>query len=204
MNRYTENFTLKDIFNNDELKYRLPLVNYREYNVVTREGSSVSVKTQMKTVKRQIFETATNVAKYYYKPLKVEKREDEIAFSGNLIYDQEACVDQIVSMLQAYKPMLEFSANNGDIIRSALKENEKGKRKYGIDCKLFLREQSMMEIKGKTKKQMKEFMEDIMGNILFSDNYPETQKKYKVSEQDYGRKSYADMRAEWRRKVGLE
>ena len=203
MNGYTENFTLRDIFNNESLANKLPLVNYREYNVVTREGSSVSTKTEMKTVKRQIFETAKGVAKYYYKPLEVVKSADQIIFGGKLIYDQDACVDEIVSMLQAYKPMLEMSANNGDIIRSALKESEKNARQYGINSKLFLRTQSIMEIKGMDKKRLKEFMDDVMSNILFGDNFPQTQKKYKVYEQNYGKKSYDELKKEWRAKVGI-
>ena len=203
MERYTENFTLKDIFNNEALKYRLPQVNYREYNIVTREGSSVAVKTKMKTVKKQIFETATGVARVFYKPLKVMKSEDRIEFDGNLIMDQDTVVEQMVMMLRAYKPMLDFSANNGDIIRSALKESEKANRKYGINAKLYLKEQSIMQIKGMPRKEMKKFMDDVMGNILFGDNFPETQKKYKVFEQNYGKKSYEQMRKEWREKVGI-
>ena len=203
MERYTENFTLKDIFNNEALKYRLPLVNYREYNIVTREGSSVAVKTKMKTVKRQIFETATGVARVFYKPLKVTKGEDRIEFDGNLIIDHDAAVDQMVMMLRAYKPIMDFTANNGDIIRSALKESEKATRKYGVNAKLYLQEQSIMQIKGKSRKEMKKFMDDVMSNILFGDNFPETQKKYKVFEQNYGKKSYEQMRKEWREKVGI-
>ena len=52
-------------------------------------------------------------------------------------------------------------------------------------------------------KKLRNFMDDVMGNILFGDNFPETQKKYKVFEQNYGKKDYATMRKEWREKVGL-
>ena len=203
MERYTENFTLKDLFNNEALKYRLPQVNYREYNIVTSEGSSVSVRTQMKTVKRQIFETATGVARIFYKPLTIMKSEDRIEFDGNLIMDQDTVVEQMVMMLRAYKPMFSFSANNGDIIRSALKESEKASRKYGINAKLYLKEQSIMQIKGMPRKELQKFMDDVMSNILFGDNFPETQKKYKVFEQKYGKKTYEEMRKEWRAKVGI-
>ena len=203
MNRYSANFTLKDIFNNEALAGKLPTVNYREYNIITRDGSSVSTKTNMKTVKRQIYEIATGVARYYYKPLEITKGEDMIAFDGNLIYDQDTCVDMIVTMLRAYKPMLDFSANNGDMIRSALKEAQKNQRKYGLDSKLYLQAQSIMEIKGMDTKQLRKFMDDVMGNILFGDNFQETQKKYKVNELNYGKSNYEQMRKEWREKVGL-
>ena len=203
MQRYTENFTLADIFNNKSLGGKLPLVNYREINITTREGSDVAYKTTMKTVKRQIFEIATGVARQYYKPLEIMKSEDMIEFGGNLIYDQDACVDMIVAMLRAYKPMLDFSANNGDIIRSAMRESAKGQRRYGITPKLFLRAQSMLEIRGMNRKDLQKFMDDVMSNILFGDNFPETQKRYKVYEQNYGKKTYEEMRKAWREKVGI-
>ena len=203
MQRYTENFTLKDIFNNQELSDHLPIVNYREYNVITPEGSSVSVKTSMKTVKRQIFDSTINIARFYYKPLKAQKSGDTLILDGNLIYDHDACVNDIYDNLVGMRPFLMFTANNGDIIRTALKESEKGQRKYGINPKLYLRAQSMMEIKGMSIKKLREFMDDVMGNILFGDNFPETQKKYKVFELNYGQKDYQTMRKEWRAKVGL-
>lgn len=203
MQRYTENFTLKDIFNNKELSDHLPIVNYREYNIVTREGSSVSTKTSMKTVRTQIFDTTLNIAHFYYRPLEATKSDNMLIIDGNLVGDYDTCVNDIYDNLVGFRPFLMFTANNGDIIRSALKESEKARRKYGVDGKLYLRAQSIMEIKGMSIKKLRAFMDDVMSNILFGDNFPETQKKYKVFEQDYGKKDYATMRAEWRRKVGI-
>lgn len=201
MNRYNENFTLKDIFNNKELGDHLPIVNYRE---VEREDGKISRRTSMKTVKRQIFDTTIKVARYYYKPLQVTKSEDMLVIDGNLVGDYDTCYNDIYDNLVGFRPFLMFTANNGDIIRSALKESEKNARKYGINAKLYLKAQSIMEIKGMSLRKLRGFMDDVMGNILFGDNFPETQKKYKVIEQNYGQKSYEEMRKEWRRKVGLE
>ena len=207
MNRYTDNFTLRDIFNNQELSNHLPIVNYREYKAITPEGSKVYNRTSMKTVKAQIFDTSIRMARFYYKPLQVTKSEDMLILDGNLVGDHDACVNDIYDNLVGFRPFLMFTANNGDIIRSAMKESAKNARKYGIDSKLFLRAQSIMEIKGMTIGKLRKFMDDVMGNILFGDNFPETQKKYKVREQEYkvGSKvqDYETMRAEWRRKVGL-
>lgn len=200
MNRYTDNFTLKDIFNNKELGDHLPIVNYREKE---REDGKISVRTQMKTVRRQIFDMSTQIARHYYSPLEAIKSEDTLVIDGNLVGDYDTCVNDIYDNLVGFRPFLMFTANNGDIIRSALKESEKNARKYGINSKLFLRAQSMMEIKGMSLKQLRAFMDDVMSNILFGDNFPETQKKYKVFEQDYGKKSYNERRDEWRRKVGI-
>ena len=201
MQRYTENFTLKDIFNNKELSDHLPIVNYRERKY---DGDKVSVRTSMKTVRAQIFDTTIRMARFYYKPLEYTKTEDTLILDGNLIYDHDACVNDIYDNLVGFRPFLMFTANNGDIIRTALKESEKAQRKYGVDGKLYLRAQSMMEIRGMSIKKLRAFMDDVMSNILFGDNFPETQKKYKVFEQDYGKKSYDERRKEWRRTVGLE
>lgn len=203
MNRYSANFTLADIFSNKELANHLPFVDYKEYNVVTREGSDVSVKTQMKTVKRQIFDTSIRMARFHYKPLHITKSGDTIIFDGNLITSIDACASDIYDNLVGFRPFLMFSANNGDIIRTALKENLKNARRYGIDCKLFLRAQSIMEIKGMSIGKLKSFMDDVMSNILFGDDFPETQRKYQVKKLDYGKMSYEEMRKAWREKVGI-
>lgn len=203
MNRYSQNFTLKDIFNNKDLADHLPIVNYREYMAITPEGSKVYNKTSMATVKKQVFDTSIKIARFYYKPLEVNRGGNILTLSGNLIGDHDSCVNDIYDNLVGFRPFLMFTANNGDIIRSALKEAQKSQRKYGIDSKLYLRAQSLMEIKGMSIGRLRTFMDDVMGNILFGDDYPETQKKYKVFEQDYGKKDYETMRKEWRAKVGL-
>lgn len=200
MNKYSANFTLKDIFNNKELGDHLPIVNYREKE---REDGKLSIRTQMKTVRAQIFDTSIRMARFYYRPLETTRSGDTLIISGNLIGDHDACINDIYDNLVGFRPFLMFTANNGDIIRSALKESEKNARKYGIDSKLFLRAQSIMEIRGMSIRKLRAFMDDVMSNILLGDNYPETQKKYKVFEQNYGRKDYEQMRKEWREKVGI-
>lgn len=203
MNNYTENFTLTDIFNNKELEDKLPQINYREYYAITDKGSKVYNKTSVKTIRRQVFDGSIKMARFYYKPLKALKQGDTLILDGKLVYDHDSCVNDIYDNLVGMKPMLSYTANNVDMIRSALKEAEKNRRLYGINSKLFLRQQSMMEIKGLTNKQRQLFMNDVMNNILFGDNFPITQKKFKVSELDYGQKDYATLKKAWREKVGI-
>ena len=200
MNRYSANFTLADIFNNKQLAEHLPFVDYRErkYN-----GNEVSVRTNMHSVKRQIFDTSIKVARFHYKPLEMTKAGDTLILDGNLITDLDACVNDIYDNLVGFRPFLMFTANNGDMIRSALKEAQKNQRKYGIDSKLFLRAQSIMEIQGMSIDKLRKFMDDVMSNIMFGDNFPETQKKYKVSQLDYGKNNYEQLRKAWRQKVGI-
>ena len=174
MNRYNDNFTLADIFNNRELANHLPFVNYRE---VEKEDGKISRRTNMKTVKRQIFDTSIQVARFHYKPLETTKAGDTLILDGNLITDLDACVNDIYDNLVSFRPFLMFTANNGDMIRSALKEAQKNQRKYGLDSKLYLRAQSIMEIQGMSIRKLRAFMDDVMSNIMFGDNFPETQKK---------------------------
>ena len=68
------------------------------------------------------------------------------------------------------------------MVRSALKEAEKNKRAYGINSKLNLRVQSMQEIEGMSRQQLQALMSDIMENIVYGDNFPQTQKKYNVEQ----------------------
>ena len=203
MNNYTENFTLTDIFNNKELEGKLPLINYRDYMAITPEGSKFYNKTSVQTIRKQIFDGSIHMARFYYKPLKVVKSRNMLILDGNLVYDHDSCVNDIYDNLVGMKPMLSYTANNVDMIRSAIKEAEKNKRLYGLNSKLFLRQQSMMEIKGLTNRQRQNFMNDVMSNILFGDNFPITQKKFKVSELNYGQKDYATLRKAWREKVGI-
>ena len=200
MARYSENFTLKDIFNNKALSNHLPIVNYKE---IEREDGKTSVRTQMKTVKQQVFDTSKRMAHWYYRPMEAHQSGNILTIGGTLIGDHDACVNDIYDNLVGFRPFLMFTANNGDIIRSALKESEKNAKKYGINSKLFLKVQSIEQIKGMNIRQLRAFMDDVMGNILFGDNFPQTQQKYKVAEQDFGKKDYETMRAEWRKKVGL-
>ena len=54
-NRFSQNFTLLDIFNNKKLRNKIPLINYREKEL---ENGKISKRTNAKTVNRQVFETA--------------------------------------------------------------------------------------------------------------------------------------------------
>ena len=56
--RFTQTFTLTDIFNNKKLKDKLPLINYRE---IERENGKVSRRTNAKTINRLVFD----ILQYY-------------------------------------------------------------------------------------------------------------------------------------------
>ena len=197
---YSQNFTLKDIFNNPNLKNKLPLINYKE---TQKENGKISVRTNAKTVNRQVFDTATSAARPYYKPIQTIRSGDLMIIQGNLVGDHDAAVDAVYNSLLGIKQVLTYTANNADMIRDALKESEKNAREYGINCKLYLKAQSMQEIEGMNKKQIQELLHNIMENIIYGDNFPKTQKKWGVDQMRVsGGYNYEQRKMQWQQKVG--
>lgn len=198
--RYSQNFTLTDIFNNKRLKGKIPLINYKE---IEREDGKVSRRTNAKTINRLVFDISTSAARPYYKPITTHRSGNIMVISGNLVGDHNAAVEAVYNALQTQKQVMSYTVNNADIIRSALKETEKNKRTYGADAKLYLRAQSMTEIEGMTKREIQALINNIMENIFYSSNFPETQKKYGV--ENLPVKSpydYKQRQEQWKRKIG--
>lgn len=199
--RYSQNFTLADIFNNKNLAGKLPLINYKEKE---RDDGKISRTTNAKTVNRQVFDTAKSAARPFYKPLVASQSGDTLILSGTLIGDQDAAVDAVYNALVGIRQVLVFTANNADMIRDALKESEKNKRKHGLSGKLFLRAQSMQEIEGMSKQQYIQLINNIMENIVYGDDFPATQKKWNVQDMKVNSPfSYEERRERWKQRVGL-
>ena len=198
--RFTQNFSLTDIFNNKKLKNKIPLINYKEKEL---ENGKISRRTNAKTINRLVFDISTSVARPFYKPIKTHRAGNRMEIGGNLIGDHNSAVEAVYNALISQKQVMIYTVNNADMIRSALKEAEKNKRKYGIDTKLKLRAQSMQEIEGMSKRQIQALLSDIMENIVYGDNFPETQKKYGVEnlpvKSPY---NYKQRQQIWRNKVG--
>lgn len=201
-NRFSQNFTLVDIFNNKKLRNKIPLINYREKEL---ENGKISRRTNAKTVNRQVFETAKSSARPYYKPMVARQSGDTLVIGGELVGSLDDAVNAVYDGLMAKKQLLIFTANNADMIRDALKEAEKNRRNYGIQTKLYLRVQSMEQIEGMTKKQLSYLMNDIMENIVYGDDFPATQKKWNVQEMVVKSPyTYEQRKEKWQQKVGIK
>lgn len=198
--RFTQNFSLTDIFNNKKLKNKIPLINYKEKEL---ENGKISRRTNAKTINRLVFDISTSAARPFYKPIKTHRAGNRMEIGGNLVGDHNSAVEAVYNALISQKQVMIYTVNNADMIRSALKEAEKNKRKYGIDTKLKLRAQSMQEIEGMSKRQIQALLNDMMENIVYGDNFPETQKKYGVEnlpvKSPY---NYKQRQQIWRNKVG--
>lgn len=203
-NRFSQNFTLLDIFNNKKLRNKIPLINYREKEL---ENGKISRRTNAKTVNRQVFEAAKSSARPFYTPMVASQSGDKLIIGGELRINSELedVVDAVYNGLVAKKQILIFTANNADMIRDALKEAEKNRRNYGIQCKLYLRVQSMQQIEGMTEKQVAYLMNDIMENIVYSDDFIATQKKWNVQEMVVKSPyTYEQRKEQWQQKVGIK
>lgn len=203
-NRFSQNFTLVDIFNNKKLRNKIPLINYREKEL---ENGKISRRTNAKTVNRQVFETAKSSARPFYSPMVASQSGDKLIIGGELRINSELedVVDAVYNGLLAKKQILIFTANNADMIRDALKEAEKNRRNYGIQCKLYLRVQSMQQIEGMTEKQVAYLMNDIMENIVYGDDFIATQKKWNVQEMAVKSPyTYEQRKEQWQQKVGIK
>ena len=199
-NRFSQIFTLTDIFNNPKLKDKLPLINYKEKEL---ENGKISRRTNVKTVNRLVFDTATSSARPFYKPLVTTRSGDTMIIGGELVGDHDGAVEAVYNALLAKKAVLVYTANNADIIRSALKEAEKNKRNNGINSKLYLRVQSMQQIEGMSKYQIQALMNDIMENIVYGDDFPQTQKKFGVDKFLVNSPYNYEQRVKiWKNKVG--
>lgn len=194
--RYFQKFTLKDIFNNKKLAGKIPLINYKE---ITREDGKISRRTNAKTVNRLVFDISSKSARPFYKPLVATRSGDRMFIGGTLVGDHNQAIDAIYRGILAQKQNISLTANNADMIRGALKEAEKNIQKFGGTSKLYLRVASMQEIESMTDKQIRSLINDIMENIIYGDDYPQTQKKWDTgSGNNYNRK-----KDKWKKKVGI-
>lgn len=200
-NRFSQNFTLADIFNNKKLAGKIPLINYKER---VDENGKVSMRTNAKTVNRQIYDTAKKAARPFYKPLIATQSGNTLILDGNTDTDLNSVVDAVYGALIEQRQIIVWTANNADIIRDALKESEKNRRYSGINTKLYLRAQSMQEIEGMSKQQIQALMTDIMENIVYGNDFPKTQKKWEVSEMKVKSPfNYEQRKQAWEKKVGI-
>lgn len=198
--RYSQTFSLTDIFNNKKLKDKIPLINYREKEL---ENGKISRRTNAKTINRLVFDISTSAARPFYKPITTQRSGDTMVISGNLVGDHNSAVDAVYNALLSQKQVMIYTVNNADMIRSALKEAEKNKRKYGNDTKLYLRVQSMTEIEGMSKREIQALLNNIMENIVYGDNFPETQKKYGVENLPVRSPyNYKQRQLRWKIRVG--
>ena len=198
MSKYLAKYDLTEIFGNEKLRGRLPIIKYK----ATETGSG---RTKVESVPFLVFDLAKSAAKPYYKSFMPTKAANVITLDGKTEANLDEIVDKVYQSIKASKFVLKMTENYIDVIRSALKEGEKTARATGVKPKLALRQQSMLEIENMTKPQTYEMFSNIIEDIFFSGNYPKTVQKYGIDKLSFNRgKSYAETQALWQRKVGKQ
>ena len=200
-NRFTQNFTLTDIFSNKALRKKLPYISYKEKE---EDNGEVKQRTQILTVRKQVFDNAISSAKPFYSPMSVTRAENMLILDGNMIGDHDQAVDAVYNSIKGIRAELIWTANTANMLRSAMKEAEQNRRKYGIDTRLYLRAQSMQEIEGMSRPQLQALLNDVVDNIYYGDNFPKTQKKYGIDTLSLFRtkNNYEYNKEIWKQKVG--
>lgn len=200
--RFSQNFTLLDIFTNKKLRKKLPIIRYKE---TINDNGKLSQRTSIKDVRERAYQIAKGVASQYYTTMETEVKGDTLVIKGNIeTRHHSTCVSEIFQTIKSQTVILKQTEHYMPVIREALKESQKNKYEFGIDSKLYLRANSIEEIKGMSVYQIQALWNDIMENIMYSDNFPKTQKKLSVKysrfgglDPDYNTKVMA-----WKRKVG--
>lgn len=196
--QYLEKYDLTEIFGNEKLRGKLPIIKYK----ATETGSG---RTQIKSVPFLVFDLAKSAAKPYYKPFKPHKLANIITLDGKTEANLDEIVNKVYENINASKHLMELTENYVDIIRSALKEGEKTGRMTGQKPKLSLRQQTMLEIENLSKAQTQEMFWNIVEDIFFSGNYPKTVQKYGIDKLSFNRgRSFTETQALWQRRVGKQ
>lgn len=199
-NQYSQVFSLQNLISDKQFKKVLPYISYKE---TEGENGKLSQRTQVLTVRHQIFDTAISTAKVFYNNLTTARTENQLILDGELEFDHDQVVDAVYTSIKRIRPMLIWTANTSNMLRYALKEAGRNKHNFGIDSKLYLRAQSAEEIKGMSRAQAQELLSNIVDNIVYGDNFPETQKKFMVDKiAGRGKYTYEQERENWKRKVG--
>ena len=177
-NGYTNKYTLSELFNNPYFRRVLPQVNYRE---LKNPDGGISRRTNLRSVNRIVFDTSENTANKLLTNVKSKRSGDsmEIVGDGNIAN----CVEAVYNACMRAKRTVEYTANNMNIIRSALKAGMKQKAKTGSEPKLFLRAESLLQIKSMNDKQLRLLLNDVMENIYFNGDFYETQQKFGLEER---------------------
>ncbi|MDR1138316.1 MAG: hypothetical protein LBK70_00345 [Clostridiales bacterium] len=206
---YSDKLTLAHIFNNKSLAKVLPIGDYKEKS--NRKGK-IDDKAQMRIIANQVMDIAKQSAVPYYSPLKVKWSNRSIVISGTLTKSYDGAYNAIFRAVDSKKRLLASLATNNELIRMAWLENKGKFPMFGDDTvgqgqylrrvspKLLLRAKSVADIKQMNDNELLDIVNDIVDNIKYSGNYPQTVSQLGIRMDT---QQYRQAQAKWRKKVGL-
>lgn len=191
--KYSQVFSLEDLFENETVKNKLPFLQ--------SEGNDENEDV----LAQNVFQFVKVSAKSVLNNFNASYIGNSIVLDVGSDYELDSLVDKIYDDLLLSKSNIETSILNHEIIESAVNESKSNRRRYGINSKLYLKAQSVQQISGMNEKQIEELINNILENIYFGDNFPQTQKKFNLSDlKIYGRHSYEERKKQWKQMVGDE
>lgn len=192
---YSNNLTLKDIFTDKKLRGKIPLIT-------VQDKPNGATRTSTRSVNRIIYDKSVAIARPFYKSFSPSRLANNIYIDGKTDVELDAIVNAVYIGLTSIKSNISYVANNSSVLQSAIKESERNKSKFGIDTKLYLRANSLEQIENMGKRELNTVLNDIIKNIYFGDNFPETQKKFGLDKAFIQGKSYKERVRDWKRSIG--
>lgn len=201
---YKQNFTLSQIFAEDTMKGRLlNLINIRDLR--TNDNDKVN-KAPFNTVKNLAFLIANKSASQVFESFVSTEIGDNLDIAGK-IDNLDVALDQITLDLASQVGTLSTLANNINIINEAVVESLRIQHATGKEPKLYLKENSLQEIRNKSPKEMSEFLQEILENIYYNESFKNVQSSLDLESNSIDGKKYSwikykDRKAKWEYKVG--
>jgi len=170
---YNKLFTLSDLFHNQELKKYLPQVR------VNKNGGKAKVDYRYNIVDMDIYNYARMGAMPYMKNITMEYGgqfgANHLGVKGELrkhatIYD---AYNGVLETLKSFSGCIGLIQSYGDTITDVMQKIYRSDR-YKLDNaepKLYLRINSLNEIKFMNKQQKEALLKNVVENIYFSDDF---------------------------------
>lgn len=173
---YKQLFTLSDLFNNKDLKGYLPQIEFKEY---TKNDKIYSSSKGFNYLFDEIVMYARIGAMPYMSNVKITRSttsNDGFYVDGKLRKNAtlQLAYDSVLSTLQGASGSLTLLGSYGDTIEGMMREIRKtSKYRMGdkSEPKLWLRINSLQEIKSMNKQQKDALLKNIIENIYFSDDF---------------------------------
>lgn len=171
---YSKLFRLSDLFNNKELKGVLPQLSITETTKEGYQAKSYRVRG-FKNIEQEIMMYAKIGAMPYMKNVKVS---NEIVVSGELRKHAtiQLAYDSVLNTLRGASASLSLLGSYGSEITDVLRKihnNMQFKIGNKTEPLLYLRINSLNEIKYMNEQQKKALIKNVMENIYFSDDFKE-------------------------------
>lgn len=208
---YSKKFTLQDLFYNPYMKDVLPQAKVKTQKIEYEKGGEtlskrVPVKFSLDDYIDQIIRIATRTAR---KTMKNVKGKPTSAYMVALIdgtlrkgYSITNTYNDVLMALKNQAFMVSFFHSNKEEIEKALLHPNND------NFKLYLRINSLDEIKSFDRMQMGKFLKDVAENLYFNDNFIyANEKPYKAMFIKNARNqmsSWQTLHKEFYRKVGIK